>query len=152
LLARVRAGNKQSLAWTDSSPPSGLLRYRIRRESVDSRFRRESGDAAITVGVGSGADLGPMSVSRASPNPTILGSSVRFVVSNAAHGTIQVRLFDLNGREVHRQDSNASGAGTDTVDVLLLSDARMMAPGLYFLSFKDESGRSPITIKLAILQ
>jgi hypothetical protein len=38
-LARVRAEDALEMSWTDTSPPAAEIRYRIRRECVDTRYQ-----------------------------------------------------------------------------------------------------------------
>jgi hypothetical protein len=38
-VARVRAGSSTDMSWRGTSPPSGTLHYRIRRECLDTRFQ-----------------------------------------------------------------------------------------------------------------
>src|SRR5262245_38389025 len=41
-VARVRASSGVEMSWTDTTPPVGPLRYKVRRESVDARYLWES--------------------------------------------------------------------------------------------------------------
>ncbi len=45
-VGRVRAADALAMSWTDTSPPAEEIRYRIRRECVDTRYQWLSGEAA----------------------------------------------------------------------------------------------------------
>jgi len=50
-VGRVRASGSTQMDWFDTSPPSGALSYRIRRECIDSRFQwlSDPSDAPVPV-------------------------------------------------------------------------------------------------------
>jgi hypothetical protein len=134
-VARVRAGPGLEVSWTDVSPPAGVLRYRIRRESVDARYRWESEEAWWPP-----QSTRPLVLSR-------LGEG-RLELSGAVAGPLDVRLYDLQGRRVLRREARSQGSGRDTIAL----DVAGLKPGIYFASVRDASGRVANPVKLVLLQ
>ena len=64
VVARVQAGDGLMINWTDDSPPAGYLRYKVRRECLDTRYAWESAAVSVPV-VGPGRDAVPGSCPRA---------------------------------------------------------------------------------------
>jgi hypothetical protein len=146
-VARVRAGHTHEMSWTDPNPPPGALRYRIRRESVDTRYLWESapgfwppprfayGNSPLRVAVGPrGIDV------------------TELVFSAAPAGPLVVELFDLQGRRVHRQSIEASGSGRDVVELGRHSMGEPLAPGVYFVRGRDAHERVSNAAKVLILR
>jgi hypothetical protein len=149
LVGRVRAGKKVAMAWTDSAPPQGSVRYRIRRETLDARYAWESEESAITVDVGSTASSGHLVLKRASSNPIILDRPTKFVVGNATFGPLRIGIYDLGGRLVYRGEAIATGSGVDSITIVLAGTK--FGSGLYFLAVTDASGKSGVPLKLAVV-
>ena len=67
------------------------------------------------------------------PNPT--STSINVVVANSK-GALDIKLFDLTGREVgHYIDQNASGLGTSI-------DLSHLAPSSYIIMVRDDEGKT----------
>ena len=141
-VARVQAGATTDMSWTDSSPPGGVLRYRIRRESVDARYRWESEDAFWPPKSGRALKL-----AHASGASSIDG---RLELTGAEAGSFRIAVYDIQGRLVLEHEARADGTGRDTV--LLDLSGRSLANGIYFASVRDARGRSTNPLKLVILR
>jgi hypothetical protein len=150
-VARVQAGAGVARSWIDPGPPAGALRYRIRRESVDSRYQWLSDETLWPVdGPPSPGPGGRLLLVRASPNPS--SSAMRFEVLNANAGPLDVQVYDLRGRLLLRQHPTASGIGRDALLIDAATAATPFAPGLYFLRVSDSSGKVSPTAKFVLLQ
>jgi len=146
-VARLEAGAGQEMSWQDDSPPRGQLRYRIRRESVDSRYAWESAPAfwpaisrrphlrLVSPGVG---------VER--------GSRIGFAIEGAVGGSVELNLYDLQGRLLSRQQPEVQGIGEGRVAFDLAGTGRPLAPGVYFVRALDGSGQASNAVKLVVLQ
>jgi hypothetical protein len=145
-IARVQAGAGTSMSYTDATPAgSNRLRYAIRRESVDKRYEW-TGGARIWF-----PEPRRIKVWLPAGNP-VRDGMLRLAVSGAAQGTLDVRIYDLMGREVWRVRPTAGGTGEDTL-ALRLSDApRALRPGLYLLRVEDVAGHTAETAKFVVLR
>ncbi|MFN8711299.1 MAG: T9SS type A sorting domain-containing protein [Bacteroidota bacterium] len=74
-----------------------------------------------------------------SPNP----ADGQFTVNFTASGVSQLRVFDVTGREVHREQLNTGSGNVNTV-----LDLRNLTPGIYMLQIS--SGSTVSTAKLVI--
>jgi hypothetical protein len=144
LVARVRAGPSLDMSWADSSPPAGPLSYRIRRESVDTRYRWES-PVLRTPERGKALVLRTLS-----PRPIWREGVLQ--LANAAAGPLDLRLYDLQGRVVLQQQRIASGLGEDTVRFDLGEAPGPLRNGIYFAAVRDAAGESSDAVKLVILR
>jgi hypothetical protein len=143
-VARVRAGPGAEMSWADASPPAGVLRYRIRRESVDQRYEWLSEEATSP----------PHSMK---PRPSLrlaspVWASAEVEVSDAAAGTLELRVFDVQGRQVHEQSEVASGYGADRFRLELGAESRGLASGIYFVRARDALGNETAAVKFARLR
>lgn len=143
-VARIRAGPSLDMSWTDSSPPAGLLRYKIRRECVDTRYRWES-RVVRTPEKSKGLTLRV-------PSPLPISRSGELHLANAVAGPLELRLYDLQGRVVCEFHSTASGSGEDTVRFDLGVAARPLGNGIYFAAIRDAAGGSSAAVKIVILR
>ena len=141
-VARVRATSDTVMGWSDSTPPAGVtLRYAIRRECRDLRYQITSEEARWE-------PRGPsLSVARRSGNPG--STQLAFDVVGANRGALEVRVYDLQGREVLRRSFVASGAGRDAVMIDVAGDLRT---GLYLMRASSPDGRMSPTTKIAIVR
>jgi hypothetical protein len=137
--ARVRAGGGLDLSWTDTSPPAGVLRYKIRRESVDARYRWESEEGRWPA-----PSLRPLVLSRlgAAEQPGALE------LSGADAGTLELRVYDVQGRLVHRRQVQATGER----QAIQLDLAGLPGAGVYFVTARDGSGRTAAPVKVVLLK
>lgn len=140
-MARMQAGAVPEMSWTDDSPPAGVLRYRIRRESVDSRYRWESEEALWPP-----AAKRPLTLAHAG----VPGLGGELELAGADAGPVEVRVYDVQGRLVLAQRSTASGGGRDSLR-LNLADKNLGA-GIYFATVQDASGRVAVPLKLVLLK
>lgn len=138
----MRAASDTTMVWSDSTAPTGIvLRYAIRRECRDLRYQVTSPEARWE-------PRGPsLSIARRSGNP---GSTrLAFEVVGADRGPLEVRVYDLQGREVVRRTFVASGAGRDAVTIDVAGDLRT---GLYLMRASSPDGHVSLATKLAIVR
>lgn len=142
VVGRVRAGPGTSMAWADSSAPAGAaLRYAVRRECRDVRYRVTSTEAQWR-------PRGPtIGLAIRSENPA--GSAVRLELSGVGAGACEVVLFDLQGRQVRRHRVLANGSGVDEFELPL--DAGLH-PGLYFARAMGLDGRSSPAVRVVVVR
>lgn len=141
-VARVRAAADTTMLWADTSAPAGVsLRYAIRRECRDMRYQWTSAEAHWE-------PRGPsLAVVGKSSNPA--ADRIDFEVVGANLGALDVRLYDLQGREVLRQLVDAGGAGRDAASVPLNGH---LHAGLYLLRVRSADGRLSPAAKIAIVR
>jgi hypothetical protein len=140
-VARVKAGSGVEMSWTDSSPGHGNLRYKIRRESVDTRYLWESEEASWPPKTHKQLTL----MSRG-----LIGHPRQLELTGAEAGTLEVRVHDVQGRVVWEQKVVASGSGRDLLDLDLAS--RKLGAGIYFATARDAAGSIASPIKLVVLR
>ncbi len=143
-VARVRAGPDSLMAWTDTTAPAGMVRYRVRRESVDRRYEWLSPATRWPA-----QGLGPW-VLRVSANPA--STQVAFEVMDAIAGALEVKLYDLQGRVVWRERRMSAGSGRDAFTIALPPAGGRIRAGIYFLRARDASGRESATAKVAVVR
>ncbi len=141
-VARVRAGPGLAMSWTDTSPP-GALRYKIRRECVDTRYVRESAEVSWP----RLAQATPIAIGVKNP----ARDAVEIRLTGAAAGRLDLELYDLQGRLVVRTQRQASGTGDDTLTLELQSLPARVSPGVYFLRVVDAQGRPSNIARLVVL-
>jgi hypothetical protein len=142
--ARVRASADPAIAWIDDSPPAGILRYKIRRECVDVRYRWESPEARWPP-----HSRRPMRF-EALPGPFAESSQVE--LSGASAGTLEVTLYDLQGRAIMHQRVEAAGTGTDRFTLDARETSARLPSGVYFLRARDASGSESTPAKIVLLR
>ncbi len=149
-VARVRAGPTLDLSWTDDSPPAGRIRYKIRRESVDTRYLWESEEAHWPPG----HEKPRLRLSLPGPiRPQVdVAPAVTLELEGAASGPLEVALYDLQGRLVLRQQLESGGTGQDTIRLDFSLAEQPLSPGIYFIRVQDAAGRSSDALKIAILK
>jgi len=143
-VARVRAGPGLDMSWTDTSPPAGLLRYKIRRESVDRRYEWESPVVRTP-------ERSKTLVLRA-PSPWPVAREGALQLFNASDGPLELRLYDLQGRMVLRESGVATGSGEDVVRFDLAQAPVPISNGIYFAVVRDSEGKANEGIKLVVLR
>lgn len=143
-VVRIQAGPTTEMTWSDPSPPGGVLRYRIRRESVDSRYRWESEEAWWPP-----PSARPLVLSRREDKNIEFG---RLELTGAEPGLLEVRLYDVQGRLVLRQPAVASGSGRDTIRLDLAAAAQPLGVGIYFATVRDGIGRTSDPVRLVVLR
>lgn len=141
--ARVRATAEQAMQWRDTTGPVDQpLRYRIRRESKDVRYRWWSEEAAWEV-------RGPaLRLGRGGAHPAT--ESIEFEVTGASAGALTVRLHDLQGRLVLTRQVTAAGTARDEVRIPLAGTS--LRAGVYLLSVRGADGRSSSGLKVAVIR
>lgn len=141
-LGTVRADEDSVLVLDDyTAGPGATWHYRIRRESVDVRYRWES-DFATHWRPDTRSPLG-----LALANPT--GDRLAFRLTGAT-GLLWARLFDLQGRVVLQERLAARGTGDDAF-TLDLAGTGARHPGVYFLRITDSTGRRTRTARVAVV-
>lgn len=142
-LVTIRAGDDSVLVFDDATAgPGQNWRYRIRRESVDIRYRWES-EVATYWRPDTHAPIGLMLT-----NPT--GSQLTFRLAGAG-GPLWATLYDLQGRIVLREQLSASGTGDDSF-TLDLGASGARHTGIYFLRVSDGTGRTSRTARVAVVR
>jgi hypothetical protein len=141
-IARVRAGPGPGMSWADSAaPPGTVLRYSIRRESRDVRYRLTSAEA----------EWRPRGTAIAlflrSANPA--GSVARVKLSGASAGDLELTLYDLLGRQIMQRRQKASGSGVDQFELQLGDEIH---PGLYLLRVRGADGRMSPAAKVVVVK
>lgn len=147
-VARVQAGSEPAMSWVDESElPRAMLRdgvaYRIRRESVDSRY----------------VDLGPIGKWRPSRNALHLsirpqgpGSDAYTLSLGGVTGSrVELTIYDVAGRVVQHRELTVSGDGSTRSYPLVLGSAGLRT-GLYFARVRDESGATSDGVKFVRLR
>lgn len=145
-VARVRAGPVPEMSWSDDSPPPGVQRYRIRRESVDARYRWESEEARWPP-----KRERPL-VLKLPMMPVGARSVIEFAVEGAEPGSLEIRLYDLQGRRVAVARALALGGEWDTVRLDLGTASPGPAAGVYFLQVRDGAGQASEAVKVLLLR
>ena len=83
-----------------------------------------------------------------SANP--VADAVELEVTGASAGPLDLRLYDLQGREVRRQRATAAGTGRDAVRFAL--PAERLAPGIYVLRVRAADGRLSPGRKVSVVR
>ncbi len=144
-LARLEAGPSQEMSYADSTAPSGKsLRYRVRRECKDVRYRWTSAEAEWL------PRTARLRLALRSPNP--VGGALAVEVLGAAAGALELQLFDLQGRLVARARATASGSGRDAVSLDPATGARPLRSGVYVLRAKGGDRRTSDGLKVVVLR
>lgn len=145
-LGRAQAGEDVYMSWNDGAAPTGtLLRYRIRRESLDRRYEWHSEEV---VWWPRGATLG---LRLRGPLPTFQ-TGVELAVTGAEGGALEVHVYDLQGRLVLRQRESTSGSGRDQFSLDFGAAQSRMGSGVYFARAADATGRVSQAVKLVVLR
>jgi hypothetical protein len=141
-VARLRASWVGAMSWSDSTaPPGASLRYSIRRECRDVRYQVTSGETKWRP---RGAVL---ALTRRGSNP--VSSTIDLDLSGADAGSVEVRLYDLQGRVVSSVRFTTAGTGIDELHVPLDSDVHS---GLYFIRVRGSDGRISHALKVALIR
>ena len=118
------------------------MRYRVRRESVDSRYRWESEEGRWPPNA-----QRPLTLSTPSG---LLGESLS--LGGAVAGAIEIRIYDVQGRLSLRQQAKVTGAGDESLRLDLALAQYPLHSGVYFAQAKDASGRQTAPLKLVLLK
>lgn len=142
---RARAGPGTSMGWLDSNAPGGeVLRYRIRRECLDVRYQQVSAESAWWP---RGPSLG-LTLTGAQPSD----GELELLVVGAETGALELRVFDLQGREVARERAYANGAGQDRLRLSLQRPGESLPSAVYFVRVTDRTGRRSATLKAVVVR
>jgi hypothetical protein len=147
-VARVQAGAEPQLSWVDEAYRPGLLlrdgvSYRIRRESVDTRYEHLG-----PIGSWRPGHMRP----RLAIRPQGPGSDALLLEMSGVTGTrIELTIYDVSGRAVERREfSLRDGAALQTFPLTL--GAGRHPTGIYFARVRDESGATSEGIKFVRLR
>jgi len=143
-VARVRAGEDSYLSWVDDSPPGGLLRYRIRRDCVDKHYEWLSDEATWPPQVRK-----PRAVRLAARDA---GVGNELELEGAAPGALDVRVYDVQGRLVHRQSEMATEGETKVFRLGLGVQGATLRSGIYFIRVRDALGQESNAVKTVLLR
>jgi hypothetical protein len=155
-VARVRAGPGLEMSWSDTSPPAGLLRYKIRRESVDTRYLWESEETRWPTRTARPhlrvvASVPVRTSGSVEPGRPWLGDG-RLEFTDATPGPVEVRLYDLQGRVVMRERGEAGATGAGAVPFRLRAVSPPPPNGIYLAVLRDASGRMSNAVKIVVLR
>ena len=142
-LATLRAGADTGMAFDDpAAGPGAMWRYRIKRESVDTRYVWRSEESRFwRPDTRQGLGLTLAAVSNAQLSFRLAGGS----------GALTARLYDLQGRVALERRFDASGTGEDAL-MLDLVDGPAGHSGVYFLRVTDATGRTTRTARVAVVR
>jgi hypothetical protein len=143
-VARVRAGEDSDLSWVDDSPPGGVLRYRIRRDCVDNRYEWLSDEATWPPQVRK-----PRAVRLAARGAS---DGNELELEGAAPGTLDVRVYDVQGRLVHRQSEMATAGESKVFRLGLGMQGATLRSGIYFIRVRDALGQESNAVKTVLLR
>jgi len=143
-VARLRAGEESEMAWTDDSPPAGVLRYRIRRDCVDKRYEWLSDEATWPP-----QNLKPRAMRLTARDVAL---STELELSGAAPGTFEVRVYDIQGRLVLRQTEVAETDVPRAFHVDLGTRVNRFPAGIYFIRVQDALGRESNAVRTVLLK
>lgn len=130
-IGRMQADSSANVAFLDSAPLPGVARYRVVRESVDSRYRWYSPAGQFPARSRKSFAL------EVSPQPFLRNSAL--TVHSAAAGAMRLSLYDVQGRMVQQRSVQLSGADSESVPLGDLIPGRLMT-GMYFVIGTDASG------------
>jgi hypothetical protein len=141
-VTRLRASSDTIMSWADASAPTGVvLRYAVRRECRDVRYRVTSADArweprsaALTLAL-----MGRVPVD----------NMIEMVIIGAAAGLLEVTLYDVQGRRVADKRVEVAGSGRDQISLPL--DGALKS-GLYLLRAKGGDGRLSPSHKVVVVR
>ncbi|HZI64795.1 MAG TPA: hypothetical protein VFE44_08440, partial [Thermoanaerobaculia bacterium] len=139
-VAQVTAGASVEMSWEDTSPPGGVLKYRIRRVTENPNYATESAEATWP------PQAKPLALAR----PAGAGNAGELELSGAAQGPVHIKVFDVQGRVVLERRVSLS-VGTD-LRLDLSDELRSRGTGIYFARAQDGSGRPTPPIKLVLLK
>lgn len=143
-VARVRAGPSTQMSCVDQGVPhEGILRYRIRRESVDKRYEWLSPEMIW------GSPLAVFGLIVNGPQPVL--DLARMELIGAAAGPVSIQLYDIQGRRVQTHRMIADGSGRDTVRFHLAAQSDLHS-GVYFVRAVDARGRVTAAVRLVVLR
>jgi hypothetical protein len=143
-VARLRAGQEPAMSWEDPEPMRGPVRYRVRRESVDRRYEWLSGEVRWP--------QRSWPRFRALPPRVPITGPMELAVEGAAAGPLRLRLYDVQGRLVGRQEVTASGQGRDEVRLGAGALPQPLSSGIYFLTMTDAAGAESETARIVVLR
>jgi hypothetical protein len=149
-VAAVVADSGAALSWEDHSRAHGELRYRIRREVINSQYRTESGDGIWRPGRLDGSDKYDQGSEHKDLALRLSGNAGELELSGGAAGPIQVRVYDVQGRLVYARRESVSGR--DALRLNLVSELRANGAGIYFATAQDAEGRATPPLRFAVLR
>ena len=147
-VARVQAGAELEMSWIDEDHrPGTLLRdgvsYRIRRESVDTRYEHLSPLGSWTPG--------HRGLRLAIRQPPAGGDLLELELSGATGSRVELAIYDVTGRVVQRRELSLGGNGATQTFPLMLG-AQRLPTGVYFARVRDEAGATSEGVKFVRLQ
>jgi hypothetical protein len=146
--ARVQAGDGLEVSWTDDSPPAGHIRYKVRRDCLDTRYRWESEEVAWPPGQTS---RGPERRVPALKRPaTPFGQIAELELTGAESDSYEVALYDLQGRRVLTQQ--AQGATTGRLRFSLEGAMPALVSGIYYAKVRDAAGVESNAVRIVVLR
>jgi hypothetical protein len=135
-VARLQAGNELRMSWSDEGArPGTLLRdgvsYRIRRESVDTRYEHLG-----PIGSWQPGHMRP----RLAIKPQGPGSEALLLeLSGTSSPRIELAIYDVSGRAIARREITLQGSGA-TQRFPLTFAGQPLGAGIYFARVRDASG------------
>lgn len=130
MLGSISANRERCAApfsFNDAAPSDGINYYRLKMTESDGRISYSSIIAIINRNAG---------ISIISLNPTIVDKGTAVLqLASAQQGKMQLSVFDLNGRLMHRQPVNVA-AGSNTISI----DVSKLGAGSYVLQVAAGDG------------
>ena len=146
--ARVQAGDGLELSWADRSPRRGHVRYRVRRDCLDTRYQWESEEVSWPPRVADRRHERRLPLLK--PRPGMFGQEAELELADAEPGPVEIAVFDLQGRQVLTRTVDAAGEGTLRFSVAGASQP--FTSGVYFARVRDSVGAVSNTVRLVILR
>lgn len=144
-IASAIATEDTLMSYADTSAPAQQrIRYRIRRESVNRRYEWLSPETTWF------PKKPRLQVASLGANP--VRDRIEFTIDDASEGELDVRLYDIQGREVLREKARTSGRGGDVVRLDLSRAVARITSGLYFVRVTDAAGETSPPLKTIVLR
>lgn len=121
------SNQQHDYTFTDAKLETGKYHYRIKQVDYNNTFEYFSLNSIVSIGTPVTADM-----SQNYPNPFNPVTKIDYNIPN--DGKVQLKVYDITGREVYTLVNEVKPAGYYTVDF----DASSLASGVYF--YKISSG------------
>ena len=142
-VARVQAGDGTLVTWTDNSLAADNLKYRVRRDCLDTRYIWTSSAVAWPVPLG-GLQKATVEVMQ---NTSTAGLPLE--LRGMTVGTAMLELFDLQGRRVLEQ---AIDVASESQPVSLPVSQLRVSAGIYFAQVRDAEGERSTPSRILVLK
>jgi hypothetical protein len=145
VVGHARAGPDLNLTFSDSTAPrDAMLRFRIRRESVDKRYEWLSDEATWWPRV--------TRLILALKGGRPVADVIEFSVTGSGSGVLEPRLYDLQGRLVASERIESNGSGRDSSRFNISGVSPSLRNGIYFLRVHDGAGHVSNAVKVVVVR